>query len=227
MIVIVGVPAWRAAHGGATGDPAGRACEVAVAAAARGAQVELVGRTGDDATGDALLLALTRAGVGHAAMLRDPVRATPVLRAEPEAEPADDKTLLGGVLADPDGAPESRTVAPIDGAPRLDPADVSLGLGYLTAFSVLVVTDGVPDSVIPAAAEAAGFAGAHLILLMPAGGVPPASLDAASTVLAAPADADEGAFSSLIAAYAASLDAGAAPADAFALATGEAGWAAL
>ncbi len=81
MIVIVGNPAWRAAD---PAVPAGRACEVAVAAAARGRRVELLGRAGDDAAGDALLLALAQAGVGHVAVLRDPARPTPIVEPAPE-----------------------------------------------------------------------------------------------------------------------------------------------
>ena len=69
MIVVVGTPAWRPTEPAA---PAGLACGIALAAAAHGAAVELVGRTGDDPAGDALLIALAHAGVGHVARLRDP-----------------------------------------------------------------------------------------------------------------------------------------------------------
>lgn len=89
MIVVVGVPAWDATDEGRAG---GRACEIGIAAAAAGSAVELVGRTGDDDAGDALLLALAGAGVGHVALLRDPARPTRVIGATddaPELEPAD------------------------------------------------------------------------------------------------------------------------------------------
>ena len=236
MIVVVGVPAWRAADPAA---PAGRACEVAIAAAQRGARVELVGRTGDDPAGDQLLLALTQAGVGHVAMLRDPARATPIIEAEAEGDV--ESAVEGDVELDvepgaglPDGpgrAADAETGAATatgmpapDRTPVLEPADVSLGLGYLTAFGVLVVTDDVPEAVIPASIEAAAFTGAHLVLLVPAGGIAPGSLPGASTVLAAPIGNDGAAFAALVAAYAASLDVGVAPADAFAAATGDSGW---
>jgi hypothetical protein len=50
---------------------------VALAAVEAGARVELVGSVGDDADGDAVALELGRAGIGHAALLRDPAGATP------------------------------------------------------------------------------------------------------------------------------------------------------
>ncbi len=222
MIVVVGNPAWRAADPGA---PAGRACDIAIEAARRGSHVELVGRAGDDPAGDALLLALTRAGVGHVAMLRDPARATPI--AVPAAE---DKR--GEVdqfpAADDAGGDGAATIAPAPGdGPTLDAADVSLGLGYLTAFNVLVVVDGVPASIAPVAADAADYAGAHLVLLIAPDGVEPEGVPDAATVLVAPSSANEGAFAALVGAYAAALDSGAMPRDAFAGAAQDSGWEAL
>lgn len=209
MIVIVGSLAWRE---GDQPAPAGRACEVALAAAASGARVEIVGRTGDDPTGDAVMLGLARAGVGHVAVLRDPSRPTPVIEppASPDDEPPED-------LADP---------APASSGPALDAGDVSLGLQYLTAFAVLVVTDDVPAAAVPVAVEAAGFAGAHLILLAPAD-ADPRDMPGEATILAAPAEADDGAFARLVGAYAAGLDRGTEPARAFAEAVAGAGWEAL
>ena len=206
MIVIVGNPAWRAAEPPA---PAGRACAIAVAAAAHGSTVELVGRTGDDPPGDALMLALARAGVGHVAILRDPARATPVV--EPGSPDEIDPSVVGD-----EGPPTPPTppLAPGD-APQLEPADVALGLQYLTTFAVLVVTDDAPAAVVPVAAEAAAFAGAHLVLLLAPDAPAPDGLPAASTVLGAPADDPDGAFALVVGAYAAALDGGAAPADAF------------
>ena len=107
--------------------------------------------------------------------------------------------------------------------PVLDAADVSLGLQYLTAFGVLVVTDDVAAPAVPVAVEAAGFAGAHLVLLVsgdPSSGAAALTLPPDATVLAVPAD-DEGAFATLVGAYAAALDFGAEPAAAFAGAVGD------
>src|SRR3954466_2264161 len=125
MIVVCGTPAWTNAD---PARPAGGAGEVALGAPSRGRPVGLIGRIGDDPTGDGLVIALARAGVGHAAVLRDPSRATVML------EPPD--------LDDPT-AETARTIDAFGSAPRLEAADVSLALSYLTTFGVLVVTNDV------------------------------------------------------------------------------------
>ena len=76
MIVVVGTPAWRATE---PARPRRPRVPVALAAAEQGAAVELIGRAGDDPAGDALLLALAGAHVGHVALLRDPTRPTPIV----------------------------------------------------------------------------------------------------------------------------------------------------
>jgi hypothetical protein len=216
MIVVIGPPAWRR---GEPGRPAGRTCEIALAAAGTGARAELVGRVGDDPAGDRLLIAIALAGVGHAAVLRDPTRATPVLAEAPEPEPEPEDAF-----ADTDPAsPEASRPTDASG-PRLQPADVALGLQYLTAFGVLVVADDAPPEVLPACVDGAAFAGASLVVLVREGSVPPPDLPAAATVLEAPAR-DDGAFGTLVGLYAARLDAGDDPAQAFSAALGE-GWAA-
>lgn len=213
MIVVVGAPAWREAD---PAGPAGRTCAVAAAAAARGSQVELVGRIGDDRTGDALLIALARAGVGHAAVLRDPVAPTPVVRpgAEPGERPLDEDPRA-------EAAPESRS----DG-PRLEPADVGLGLSYLTAFNVLVVADDAPAGMLPACVEGAAYAGASMVVLVPAGEAATATVPEGATLLEAPEGADDGMFAGLVGAFAAALDQGSGAEEAFRAATASAGWSA-
>lgn len=71
MILVVGRPRL-----GERGELEGNAARVALAAAQAGGRVELVGSVGDDAAGEAAALALGRAGVGHAALLRDPAAQT-------------------------------------------------------------------------------------------------------------------------------------------------------
>ena len=211
MIVVLGSPAWRAA---APSGPAGRACVIALAAAARGARVELAGRVGEDAAGDALLLALSRGGVGHAAVIRDPVRGTPV--AIPPA-PLDDDV---SPLADP-VAP-----TPVAGI-QLDAADVTLTLEYLGANGVLVVTDDVATGALAAAVEGGVFAGMRLVLLVDGTFAAGGALPADATILAVPDARDDdgaGAFETLVGAFAAALDAGASPKEAFASASGGAAW---
>jgi hypothetical protein len=218
MIVVVGPPAWR---GGEPGMPAGRTCEIALAAAGTGARAELVGRIGDDPIGDRLLIALAQATVGHAAVLRDPTRPTPVVAAAPEPEPEPEDAFADVVPVD-DAATDPSAPAPA--GPRLQAADVALGLQYLTAFGVLVVADDAPIEVLPACVDGAAFAGASLVVLVREGSAPPADLPAAATVLEVPAR-DDGAFGALVGLYAARLDAGDDPAQAFSAALGE-GWAA-
>jgi hypothetical protein len=212
VIIVVGSPAWREAH---PSSPVGRTCEIGLAAAGRGAAVEIVGRVGDDRAGDSLLIALSRAGVGHAAVLRDPVVSTPIMAPSSDPDPVDD------LLADVRGA----AAQGIDSGPRLEPADVALGLSYLTAFGVLVVTDDAPAEVVPACVAGAAFSGAHLVLIVPADRPLPDGLPPEATVLAAPDVEDDGAFAALVGAYAVALDLGDEPAEAFQAATGETGWA--
>lgn len=210
MIVVLGSLALRESP---AATPVGRAPEIAMAAAARGATTEVVGRVGDDRAGDALVIALAGAGVGHAAVLRDPVHATPLVApavADDDPDP----------FADDAPAP----VAAGGGGPRLEPADVALGLSYLTSFGVLVVADDVPAAALPACIDGAQFAGAHLVVLLQPGRRPPATLPADATVLVAPDVADDGAFAALVGAYAAAVDGGEEPAAAFRIATGAVGW---
>ena len=75
MIIVLGRPSKSDGPDGPV--PAGLACAVALAVAAAGGRVELVGSLGDDAAGDAVTIGLARAGVGHAALLRIPASATP------------------------------------------------------------------------------------------------------------------------------------------------------
>jgi hypothetical protein len=221
VIVIVGSLAWRPAPSAA---PAGRACGIALAAAGRGARVELVGRIGEDKAGDDLLIALAKAGVGHAAVLRDPARPTPVLPPLSPPSQDDDEAVR---LDEP--TPEEPARATPAG-PRLDGADIDLAVRYLEPSGVMVVADDVPADVLAAAVDAGGYAETRLVVLLPPGGLAAASVPAGlpedATVLAAPdARADEtGAFEVLVGAYAAALDGGADPAAAFAAAQGSTGW---
>lgn len=213
MIVVVGLPAY-ADSPDCEGCAGGLAVEVATAAKRRGAAVELVGKVGDDGAGDAVAVALGRLGVGHAALLRDPARPTPVLA----APPADDEAgELGAETTAARLLPESP-----DARPALDAADVELALHYLPPAGVIVMADPLLEFAIVAGAEGAAFAAARLIVLVPAGVTPPA-LPADATVLEAPAE-DDGSFGRLVGTFAGALDAGVEPAAAFAEAVGASGW---
>jgi hypothetical protein len=209
MIAIVGLPAWQGTPDG-RGAAAGLAVDVCLSARKRGATVELVGKIGDDGTGDAVVVSLGRLGVGHAALMRDPTHPTPVIEA---AAPADDET-----------AEAIPRILPVDPAarPAFEAADIELALSYLSGASVVVVADSLSDAAVTAAAQAATFAGARLVLLVPAGGkVPAAPADA--ILLEAPA-ADDGSFGRLVGTFAGGLEAGVEPAAAFREAVDAAGW---
>lgn len=111
----------------------------------------------------------------------------------------------------------------LPGLPRMDARDVDLALRYLTDYRVIVVADALPAELEAVVLEAAGYMGATIVAVVSSGGrVGPALADAA-TVLEAPEDA-LGPFAELVGRYAAGLDAGTAPAEAFAAATRGAGW---
>jgi hypothetical protein len=188
VIVVLGRPGLTA--DGRLDRLAGR---IAVAAAASGARVELVGSVGDDPDGEAVALELGRAGVGHAALLRDPTGTTP----RAEAEPAR--------------------------LPRLDAADIELGLQYLSDWGVLVAAEPLDPATLTVAADAAVYHGAALIVLTAAGAALPPGLPESATVLEIPAE-DDGAFARLVGRYAAQLDAGRQPAEAWHGAVTETGW---
>jgi len=198
MIVVVGNPIGRAAELGGGVD--GTAVRAAIAAARAGADVQLVGKTGEDPLGDEVLAALATAGVGHAAMLRDPDHPTPL--AVPDDAPAPHAML--------DGDEEPRNaVLPTDPAerPALDAADVELALRYLADQRVIVVAEPQADPVVAAVAEAADYAGARLVVVTSASSQRPAR----ALVVEPPADDRDGLFGSLLGELAVLLDRGASP----------------
>ncbi len=193
MIVVLGRPGLDARD--RLDRSAGR---VAVAAAAAGGHVALVGSVGDDADGDVVAIELGRAGIGHAALLRDPAGVTP-------------RTAGEGEQGDAHGDP----------LPRLDAADIDLGLRYLAECQVLVVAEPLDEPALEVAASAARYHGAALIVVAEPGAATPQPEEA--TVLEMP-DADGGAFAELIGRYAALLDNGRGAAEAWHDAVSETGW---
>ncbi len=225
MIVVVGLPAYVGTADG-RGAPGGLAADVAAAAQGRGAQVELVGKVGDDGAGDAVVVALGRAGIGHAALLRDPARPTPVLASiSSPAAGSGTGTGTGTDTGEADYEDVAIRLLPEDPSarPSLDAGDVDLALKYLPGARVIVIADALSGAAIATAAEGAAFAGARLVLLLPAGATAP-PLPEGATVLEAPAD-DDGSFGRVVGAFAAGLDAGTEPAAAFASAVESSGWA--
>ena len=211
MIVVIGSPI-----GGLRDEtvvPTGTPALAALAAAAAGRQVQLVGRTGDDPIADGLLLSLARGGVSHAAVLRDPARPTP-LAPEPESEDASPASAEDSEAP----APEPPTV------PALDEADVDLGLRYLTDFAVVVLAEPADPDVVGVVADAARWNGAQLVMVVAAGTEPSDRLPPDAIVFEAPADDRGGDFAALVGRFAAALDDGTDAADAFRASIAAEGW---
>ena len=218
MIAIIGLPFWATAADG-SGRAGGLAVDVAVAARRRGGSVELLGKVGDDGAGDEVVLALGSAGIGHAAMLRDPAHPTPVLAAAPE----DEATGLLVEAGTADESPGARLLPEDPGArPSLDEGDVDLALRYLPGARVIVACDLLPGPAVDVVVRDASYSGAALVLLVrPGVEVPPPAGEA--IVLELP-DRDDGSFANLVGFLAAALEAGVEPSAAFAEAVESSGW---
>jgi hypothetical protein len=192
VIVVVGSPSARSEAGQHVAD--GLSASVAIAVAASGRPVQIVGRIGDDDAADAVLQDLARAGVGHVAILRDPARATPL------ATPVTDAT----------GA-ESR--------PELEPADVELAMRYLTDFRVIVLIGPATGPVAQVVARATDWGEAALVIARSPGADPAAKGSAGAEVPAGAQVVDpeggesEAAFAGRVAALAIALDSGPVPTD--------------
>jgi hypothetical protein len=181
-------------------DAVGLAASVARAAAAEGADVEVVARLGDDPTGDAVLLALARTGVGHVATIRDAGSRTPIRSIDEPVDPADD--------GKPDGAAHAVS------GPMLDAADVGLALRYLTDYRVIVVLHPGDPGIVREAADAAGWAAAHLVVAVPPGSEPVDGLPDGTLTITADREAEG--VAALLGRYAAAVDRGEEPAAAYA-----------
>jgi hypothetical protein len=216
VIGVVGTPRLRG--GGPEAEIAGLAAAIAVAAAAAGSRVELIGKVGDDPQGDAVLLALARHFVGHVATLRDPARPTPVIH--PVEEGAD----VDGIEATPsEPAPQVEPAAAVQ-SPVLEAADVGLALRYLPELAVIVTVHTTPE-VVEEAVAASGWAQTALIVVVPPGAAAPEGLPETATVVAVADDDElERGGGAAIGRYGAALDLGEPASEAYAelVATGSA-----
>ena len=193
MIVFIGHPV---ADMGADGiRPAGSVALAALGAAAAGATVQLVGKVGDDAAGDAVILGLAAGGVGHVALLRDPARPTPVMAA-PDGE---------DLAADAGSPPEIQPADP-DARPALEAADVELGLRYLTDFRAILVAEPLSDAIVRVAADAATYAGAELVVVT--ADAEPGDLPRSAVVLSVPRDDPGGSFATMLGRIGAAVETG-------------------
>jgi len=237
VIVVVGSPiAQPTVHGIRAG---GLSADVARAIAAAGASVQIVGRVGEDPTGDVVLLALAANDVGHVAVLREPARPTPI--ADPPTIPpvgpdesADpDGAALGAAVLDDDDVTDRVGGAEDDADPGMplgglsvDADDLELALRYVPDYRVLVVAADLDPEAIESVAAAVAWSGAHLVVLLADGSATPAIPDEA-TVFLRPVTDPDGAFAAMVAGYAVALDRGDEPGDAFAAAQRSGGWLAV
>ena len=227
MIAVVGSPSFApGSTPGVAGDAGGLAAGIARAAAAEGVEVQLVGKVGDDPSGDAVLLALGRERVGHLALLRDAGHPTPIAPAPlAVADPADTEAiamLLGDDAAAGEPPDGPAAAAPLVGL-AMEPADISLGLRYVREFRVLVAADPLDEPSSLVIADAAAFADAALIVVAPHGIAAPVA-PASAIVLEAPETDPDGTFATLVGRFAATLDRGMDVVEAFRSATAQGGW---
>ena len=157
VIVVIGALASRVVDGAVV--PAGAVAAIAQAAAEAGSAVQVIAKVGDDPAGDALLLAIAQAGVGHVATLRDASHPTALLPGEPaegslDVAPADE----AAPAADEPAAGEP--VAPAAN-PGLDAADVGLALRYLPDHRVIVAVHPDGPAITAEVVTAAAWSGAH------------------------------------------------------------------
>lgn len=210
MIVVIGSPHLR--FRASKQEAAGKAVGVGAATAAAGADVELVGKIGDDPAGEVVLLDLAAREIGHVAILRDPSRPTPeTVEPDVDAEP----------FEEPEGEQHSTNTP---AGPTLEPADIELALQYLPDYRVLVVAEPLARAALDVVLAASRWSGAALVIVLPHG-ADPVDIPGA-TILEAPAGDPDDAFASVVGGYAAALDRGEEPAEAFTSASTASGWAA-
>ena len=178
--------------------------------------VELVGKVGNDGAGDAVVVALGRLGIGHAALLRDPARPTPVLA--PAAAGRTDAADVDARAARRRGCCRK---TPTRGRASKPPT-WNWRFAYLPQAGVIVLADAMAEAATAAGVEGAAFSSARLVVVVPAGAAAPL-VPAEAVVLEAPAD-DDGSFGRLVGVFAGALDAGVDPAAAFAEAVSASGW---
>ncbi len=225
MIAVVGLPLLAAGlpHG-SRGVATGLAAAIARAAAEAGAGVQLVGKVGDDPEGDAVLLDLGVAGIGHAATLRDAGHRTPIMRAPgPDTDEVTDEEAfaIDGGSGDraTDDAFDAGVIDPADAMlrPAMDAADLELALRYLPDLRVVVLVEP-GDELVPVAVTEAAANVAHLIVVMDddaGSGRMVDALPADALVLAPPSHPGSAGFAGLVGRYAAAVDGGTEPRAAF------------
>ena len=215
MIVVIGSTAVRPGEPGRRATASGLAADIGLGAVEGGSVVQLVGKIGDDPAGDALLVALAEAGIGHAAILRDPSRPTPA-SSVPPADPDEDP-----FSSDPPAEEVPGAAAPA--GPALDAEDLELALRYLPDHRVVVVAERLGPDALASVANDCSYVGAQLILVLGTGATA-AGLPPEATILEAPDDDPEGVFGRTVGLFAAAIDQGRPASEALVEATSGSGW---
>ena len=201
-------------------EAAGMPVAIASAAVLAGGRVELVGKVPDGADGDAILLSAARSGVGHVAVIRS-VGAVTIDDGPDARERSESLDTLAGL---DDAEPANDRVLEPDGSgagPALDAGDVELALRYLPDYDVVVIAQQLDPAATTAVIDAARWANAWLIAI--ASSAAP-GLPADTTVLEPPGEDAAGAFATVVGRYAAALDRGDDPGEAFGAAYRDLGW---
>ncbi len=222
MIVVVGSPIAEQVAGAI--GAGGLGARVARAAAASGAAVQIVGRVGEDAAGDQVLLSLAASGVGHVAVLRESGQLTPAASTAPSEPLSPDGPTLADTLLEAGDDPDSTAPSEETAGLSVDAADLELALRYVPDYRVLVLAADLDPRATETVVAAAEWSGAALIALV-SESAPTNAFPEPTTVVIRPAADPDGSFAAMVAAYAASIDRGADPADAFAAAQRAGGWA--
>ncbi len=219
-MIVVGSPLHSSTPTGSRA--AGPAVAIARAARAAGADVEIVGRIGEDPAGEAVLLDLAAAGIGHVAILRDPARPTGEIgeAVDPDDGAFDDEDPSDAVAR---GGGPAAVMRP---GPPLDAEDLDLALRYVPDYRVLVVADAMTEAALGAALRVGAWSNASIVVILPAGTGPGAGIPPDATVLEAPAHDPDDAFARMVGTYAAALDRGEPAAEAFAAVSASSGWSA-
>src|SRR5690242_21731534 len=124
MIAVVGSAFGRRTAAGIEAD--GVAAAIARVISSSGRPVQLVGKVGEGPDGDAILLSLAAAGVGHVAVLRDVAPAHVEIDDGAADGPEESVDQLADRDADDAARPPDTSPVEVQDGPTLDAADLEL-----------------------------------------------------------------------------------------------------
>jgi len=203
VIVVIGSP--TALKKGKRIWPAGRSVAVADAARTAGAEVQLVGKVGDDMAGDAIVIELGRRQIGHSALARSESGLTPAATAPAEPEELDEEAATDATVepADDLQAPEATAGLP------LEAEDLKLALGYLPEIRTIVVAAPLADDAAKVVVDSAEYHEAAVVALVEPDAKAPKAFGTAIVLQSSSGPGEV--FDRLVGAFAARLDQGEQP----------------